>query len=331
MEEETARTDQSRIQSPSDGTYPPRIVAPGRSYWLRDGGEVSLGKDVRVVQRNQRWVLLPGRTPVWVNGQQFDIEQPLKDGDYIRFGRLFGRFRAIYEADPVSDYRQMAAELFDHPTQINPSRSLRKWVQISGTGLSFDGGKTVVSWDQIVRIDFALAILDLRSATIRVNERGKARKVSTKLSRIRHRDLSVLFQWLMYSAPYALSLHFAGSPDSMDGYIFVAQMKLILPAEANQKLLPEAPEKILGSPLEPSNRQMVVLLGVMLLVLAILTVKPKDLSLDSILLIIHASLLIASIFAVIIGIIALLTFSPKLLPWLFRRIIHRSTDNNESL
>jgi hypothetical protein len=86
------------------GTYPPRMVTPRASFWLREGETVTLVRDALFARRHGEVCTLVCASAVadvvWVNGKRlYGTEHDLQDGDFVQCeGERF-----FFQADPVAD------------------------------------------------------------------------------------------------------------------------------------------------------------------------------------------------------------------------------------
>lgn len=288
---------------PENGTYPPRLVMPGTTFWLRDDLE-----DLMFVKGNHnRWKLIPDdKHEVLLNGEKLHIATTLSDGDYIRQEP----WKAIFQVDPVADYKKaLQQEDLDDVIEINPSQKLRDWIRLDYDGISLDAGENFTRWDEIVRIAYGSdGNSKWRVDFYRVDNGKKDKKIPSKLKPLSRDDFKSLIDWISWTAPFWLSTLNSWFEDIwIDAYTKTAYIKLLIPAENNQQLLPEKAEKIFQR-FETSKwgtlLWFISLFGV-ILVLSVVMAKPDDLSLESIIAVAVGFIVISGFLGVLWGLMRL--------------------------
>jgi hypothetical protein len=247
-----------KLKLPEDGTYPPRILSPGISLWLR-GDNVTAEGITYIKNADNQWMITPDdKHETLVNGTAIVEETVLSDGDYIRKGV----WKGIFQADPVADFRQDITELkMEQVYEISPSKTLLKWLQVDFDRVSFDGGETTVQWDEIHSIKYYNT--DYRWSTIiYILKDGKSTKLPSKLKRISVNDLDKLVMWTQYYTPFHISTNSNSSVEMwIDAYTFIAHQKLLIPAENKLLSLPDNAEHILDRTTPFDRRLRNIVLG----------------------------------------------------------------------
>jgi hypothetical protein len=228
---------------PPDGTYPPRILAPSASIWLKDGETLDVsGKSVIFRRVGKDFYVAPHPTAkheAMLNGIPMIVERLLKDGDFIHCGKE----RYIFQADPVADWRKFLSEDDSVIETYQPTKAMQKWIIIDSDGVSLDGGKTRARWDEIKSI-FASGGVDSPIIKISLYSDGrKKRKLASKLPQfmkyLSKNKVSIRqFAYKVFlTMPFQLNWEF---PEDLatDVYLYAVYIKLLRPAEEQGKLLP---------------------------------------------------------------------------------------------
>jgi hypothetical protein len=96
-----------QVELPTNGTYPPRVVFPHFSIWVRKDKFVSIEPGLFVHQEQDRCYLsiepLRFKGVVEVNGHNVADRCELKDGDFLVFDE---QNKAVFQSDPVADFRE---------------------------------------------------------------------------------------------------------------------------------------------------------------------------------------------------------------------------------
>ncbi|MEQ8677015.1 MAG: FHA domain-containing protein [Aggregatilineales bacterium] len=232
---------------PPDGTYPPRILSPGWTTWLNED-EVSLQHGALIRRRNTTFTLYQHKCKkdILVNGHAMVELHILKDGDHIRIGNWV----AIYQHDPVADYKK-AIPPDEQTIKTELSSVLKKWVIADSLGLSFDGGKNMAKWGDIVSIEVTIEWrwrVNYNFTVIIGNL--KRTKLPTRLKDVRPKNFGLLLEILIYNAPFALSIDLGKvaphAREVFDAFTLVAVQKIFQPISNNQKELFAKVSSILG-------------------------------------------------------------------------------------
>jgi hypothetical protein len=289
---------QLKLKLPENGAYPPRIVSPGYSLWLR-GASVT-DQDITFIKNAaNRWLITPpAKHDILINGVPIQAETILSDGDYIRKGV----WKGIFQADPVADYRQGIKEIAV-VSQINPTQAVREWVILDGVQVSLDGGQHFTHWDDIVRMQYETSNKKWSVTFYFTDNNNKLKTVPSKLKALTNDDFSALLQWIIYHVPFDPNLYSFFTPIWSDAYESMAYEKVLIPAENNQRPLPEALNKVLAHNERSKwdNFVFLVMPFVISLILSILTTKPKDFSSASIMAVAVGFGVIMCFFGVFLG------------------------------
>jgi len=236
-------------ESPLGAAYPPRILAPGLSYWLDEGTRLELIPGALVTWRAEGVCYLrqlQEAKQVLVNGLPFLGERVLQDGDFIKSGQE----RFIFQADPVADRRTRLAHT-SMPKPPKLSKGLGERVRIDTGGLSLDGGMTVTRWHDILSLVVTVPLTrsSQYAGGIRVGALTWGGKLAGELVRINAFDLRRFFEWAGAVVPFDPSIE---NPANWqlplaDAYMLAAK-KLMGRVEAGQVDLPADRRFVLGEP-----------------------------------------------------------------------------------
>ncbi|MBN8590160.1 MAG: hypothetical protein J0M33_00290 [Anaerolineae bacterium] len=253
------------VHLPPNGSYPPRIVAPGVSLWLRPGdGPLKIRPFLEAENTGQGCILYAtsDREVVMVNGHPLVGQHRLQDGDFLHTESK--RLRAIFQQDPVADQRALSERSApaDRKTSLTPSDKLRKAVQIDSEGISLNGGKDRATWGRETAIYFYfehtsnLFFVQVWCQTEKRREKG----LPSQCRSLGGDEAGTLLNWLTYAAPYALSYR-SNALAFSDVYTMLTEQHIIKPALAHQRLLPASIALIRGY---PSRMQSLISLMVVL-------------------------------------------------------------------
>lgn len=245
--------------TPQPIDYPPRVLAPGYSFWLAQGAYVELIRHNLVACRTGKTCYLaqpPEATAdVLVNGQPLIGKRVLRDGDFMHSGK----HRFIFQADPVADRRSRMEGTSWQP-KLNNYLSQR--VRGNSRGLSLDGGKTSARWEDIIALfvspPYGKGGISVGALTWGGQRLGQVDRLSVF-------SVRQLFQWLGTLAPFDLSVQHPyrwGRLVPPDAYTLAAT-KLLYRVEAGQIILPVKRRFVLGEPLrfQRLRQSLVTLLG----------------------------------------------------------------------
>jgi hypothetical protein len=230
-----------------DGAYPPRILVPKRSIWLKQDEQVKLRRGLYVEYNGKQYLLTRNnsRLKVLVNGTEILHIHPLKDGDYIEIPRLMNPFQAIFQADPVADYRKGRPQTQSESIKLEVSEHLRNWVRVTADSVSLDGGVTRTKWNDIVTV--RVRPQERQTVKLIVAQNGKHISLPSKLKGLTDVELAQLHHLLIFSAPFDLSID-TNNPHLHEAYTHIVNDKLITTSRYTQELSPQVPEKLLNLP-----------------------------------------------------------------------------------
>jgi hypothetical protein len=238
------------LELPPDGSYPPRIVGPGYSAWLRLG-EIGLEEPgiFTVCNFGQKCEItqLDPLRQVMVNGQPLVGRRVLRDGDFIHTKET----RGIFQQDPVADYSRywQGSPLAPRHIRLTITPQLQKYVLIDAHGFSLNAGKNVTPWTHFAGLVFQLLGDGKWRAMLFEKHEGKpSDKMPTKLGAILSDEADMLTKWAQHSAPYEISTLSVPALTDSDAYRTIAHTKIIDPARENKRLLPMSIAVILGLP-----------------------------------------------------------------------------------
>jgi len=227
--------------------YPPRLLAPGISYWLDEGAHITLVPDQLTAwcKDGVCYISCSEEAPVLVNGQPFLSKWVLRDGDFIHCGK----YRFIFQADPEAAKRARLAESAHRPPKL--SRHLMKRVLLNSRALSIDGGKTFIRWSDLFSLDVIVPISRMSQYARGIRVRALMREGrSAELDHISGFDLRRLFGWLSAAAPIDVSIRnpLNAPLPITDAYVLAAQ-SLMKRIESGQTDVGEVKRRfVLGEP-----------------------------------------------------------------------------------
>ncbi len=241
------------VNLPPDGTYPPRIVSKGSSLWLPDNTEAfEFADGVFLHVSGRQWSIYQehDRADVRVNNQILIGRRVLKDGDFIHSEKK--KIRAIFQADPVADYRQgWEAENEEELTpRIQLSKRVAEHVVIDADGMSLDGGETFARWDTITALDVCWEYTTnnwaIRIQATNTPKRGKTLPSKFHSAILGRDEIFPLLTWIFYAVPFQLSIQQFSRIEIPDAYKVLVYDKILTPAYERKRDLPATPAFILG-------------------------------------------------------------------------------------
>ncbi len=223
---------------------PPRIVAPGYSLWLK-GNEIEIDKGVFVTHSEWGWVIYQQEFnfDFRVNNQPLIGRRTLKDGDYIHSAGG----HAIFQEEPAADYfEHWPQDERDTVDAVELTKRLKKNVVIDMMGISLNGGKSYVAWDDLAQL-YVYREHTTGQWSVRAFSEAQGEMPSKfKRATLTTHEMDVLLRWLFSNAPYALSTVSVSGVPLPDAYKTVAWDKLLSPAHSKKINLPVPPSQILG-------------------------------------------------------------------------------------
>lgn len=242
--EEEDRLSDISVNLPADGTYPPRIIIPANTIWMNQNNQITLSKGLSVQYLGGNYIIsATSNIAAYINGKTLIGNYTLRDGDYISSAK----FRGIFQVDPTRDYRLAweEAEDVDKKYTLNLSKQLTRNVSINNQGISLDGGQNIVHWRDISHLFFYWENTTNYWSVQISTEKGYAPS-NFRACVLPTKEMVTLLNYLIYSAPYHLSIEHFSRSTFPDAFEHLAFQKIIIPAQAGKRELPASVSEILG-------------------------------------------------------------------------------------
>lgn len=228
---------------PPDGSFPPRIVMPQRTFWLHPHQQAIALLPFLFAEHSEHGCEIyqtDDRKEVKVNGLKLMARSTLRDGDFIHVGQ----FRAIFQQDPVADFRNewQLEGTTSRQTVLAISKQLEKHVRIGSDGISFDSGRSNAHWNELSAIDFSwehTSNLWRVRALVQTTDGGQAPLPSKfRAATLGGKEANAVLMWLLNTAPFHPSFQQFSREPLPDAYWAVAEQKIVTPANEKKRVLP---------------------------------------------------------------------------------------------